>query len=367
MPKWGMSMTRGLVAGWRVEEGDSLEPGDEILDIETEKIVAVYESPCAGILRRRLVAAGETVAVGTPLGVVAGASVDDAELDAFVAGLGEGSPAETAAAAEAGEPVAETVEVNGRRWRHLMMGSGEGTPLVLLHGFGGGLDNWLFNQPALAAARRVCALDLPGHGASTKEVGAAKVDWIAAAVVEFLDAIGLEKAHFAGHSMGGAIALEIALNHGARADSLTLIASAGLGPEIDGDYIAAFLAARRRRELKPVLARLFADPGLLRREMIEGVLKYKRLDGVEAALAAVAEEFFEGGRQTCDFRGRIDRLSVPAQVIWGRGDRIIPVRHAEELSGALNCHVLDDAGHMVHMEKAGAVNKLIAEFLEGRG
>ena len=367
MPKWGMSMTRGLVVEWRVDEGDSLEAGDEILDIETEKIVGVYESPCAGILRRRLVAAGETVAVGTVLGVVADASVAEAELDAFVSKLGEDSPIAAEAAAETGAPSAEAVEVNGLPWRYLMMGSGGGTPLLLLHGFGGGLDTWLFNQPALAAARRVCALDLPGHGASTKEVGTAKVDWMAAAAVDFLDAVGLDRAHLAGHSMGGAIALEIALNHGARAASVTLIASAGLGPEIDGDYIAAFQAAGRRRELKPVLAKLFADPGLLRREMIDEVLKYKRLDGVAAALGAIAAGFFEGGRQACDFRGRMGQLPVPAQVVWGRGDRIIPVRHAEELSTTLSCHVLEDAGHMVHMEKAGAVNKLIADFLEGCG
>ena len=102
MPKWGMSMTRGLVVEWRVEEGDSLEAGDEILDIETEKIVGVYESPCAGILRRRLVAAGETVAVGTVLGVVADASVAEAELNAFVSELGEDSPIAAEAAAETG-------------------------------------------------------------------------------------------------------------------------------------------------------------------------------------------------------------------------------------------------------------------------
>ena len=367
MPKWGMSMTRGLVVEWRVEEGDALEAGDEILDIETEKIVAVYESPCAGILRRRLVAAGETVAVGTVLGIVADASVAEAELDAFVSEVGEDSQVAAEAEAQTRAPEAETVEVNGRRWRYLMTGSGEGTPLVLLHGFGGGLDNWLFNQPALAAARRVCAVDLPGHGASGKDVGAAGVDWMAAAVVEFLDAIGLDRAHFAGHSMGGAVALDIAFNHGARTASITLIASAGLGPEIDGEYIAAFLAARRRKELKPVLARLFADPGLLRRDMIDQVLKYRRLDGVEAALGAIAAGFFEGGRQACDFSDRVGRLPVPAQVIWGRGDRIIPVRHAERLSGTLACRVLEDAGHMVHMEKAGAVNKLITGFLQGIG
>ncbi len=367
MPKWGMSMTRGLVAGWRVEEGEAIEAGDEILDIETEKIVAVYESPCSGILRRRLVDAGETVAVGTPLGVVAEAPVADAELDAFVAELREDSPAAATAATESGGPVAETLEVGGRRWRYLMMDGGDGTPLVLLHGFGSDLNNWLFNQPALAAAQRVCALDLPGHGASSKEVGSAGVDWMAAAVVEFLDALGLEKAHFAGLSMGGAIALHLACNHSPRVASITLICSAGLGPEIDGDYIEAFLAARRRKELKPVLAKLFADPRLLRREMIDQVLKYKRLDGVEAALAAIAAGFFGEGRQTCDFSGRIGGLPVPAQVIWGRRDRIIPVRHAEALSAALSCHILDDAGHMVHMERAGAVNKLIAEFLQECG
>ena len=67
-------------------------------------------------------------------------------------------------------PATETVEVAGRAIRYLTRGEG-GTPVILIHGFGGDLNNWLFNHEALAAKRVVHALDLPGHGSSSKDVG----------------------------------------------------------------------------------------------------------------------------------------------------------------------------------------------------
>ena len=144
----------------------------------------------------------------------------------------------------------------------------------------------MFNQAALAERRRVIALDLPGHGASFKEVGAGSLASLAAAVVGLLDALGIERAHLAGHSLGGAVVLALALERPARAASLSLLAPAGLGPEINGAYIDGFIAAGRRKEMKAVLQMLFADPQAVGRDMVEEVLRYKRLDGVEAALEA---------------------------------------------------------------------------------
>ena len=121
----------------------------------------------------------------------------------------------------------------------------------MIHGFGGDLSNWLFNHEELAQERTVYALDLPGHGGSSKQVGSGtsrRVYDLIGAVHGF---VGLAKAHLVGHSMGGAVALEFALTHPDASPSLVLIASAGLGTEIDGEYINGFIAASRRKDLKP--------------------------------------------------------------------------------------------------------------------
>ena len=366
MPKWGLAMQEGMVAKWLVGEGAEIEAGDEILDIETSKIANVFESPVAGRLRRVVVGEGETVPVGALLGVVADPSVPDADLDTFVARFQEEFLAHAAEAGVAA-PEPETIEARGRRIRYLALGEGDGAPIVLIHGFGGDLNNWQFNQEALAAGRPTYALDLPGHGGSTKDLGAgdAEVGALARVVLDWMDAKGIAMAHLVGHSLGGAIALELALDHPDRVASVTAICSAGLGPDINKAYIDGFMAAGRRKQLQPVLEMLVADPALVSREMIEDVLKFKRLDGVEAALNRIINAAFAGGRQALQLSGRLGELTVPVQVIWGRQDQIIPVRHSDGLPARVRVHLFDDAGHMVHREKAAEVNQLIEAQVGG--
>jgi pyruvate dehydrogenase E2 component (dihydrolipoamide acetyltransferase) len=93
--------------------------------------------------------------------------------------------------------------------------------------------------------------------------------------------------------------------------------------------------------------------------MIEEVLRYKKLDGVPEALAALAEERFPGGRQRVALNDAVAALKLPVQIIWGREDRIIPVAHAEALASRLPVHILEQTAHLPHMEKAGEVNRLI--------
>ncbi|UEM23798.1 acetoin dehydrogenase dihydrolipoyllysine-residue acetyltransferase subunit [Skermanella mucosa] len=362
MPKWGLAMTEGAVTAWLVEEGATVREGDEILEIETTKITNVYESPVAGTLRRRTVEAGQTVPVGALLGVVADPGVPDADIDAFIARFQEEFAVEAAEAGEAAGPEPRFVEAGGRRLRYLVMGEGaEGAaPLVLIHGFGGDLNNWQFNQPALAEDRPVYALDLPGHGGSVKHGVEGGVPELAGAVRDFLDALGIRRAHLGGHSMGGAVALHLAAEEPSRVATVTLVCSAGLGEEVNLDYIEGFIAAERRKEMKSVLEMLFADPSLVSRDMIEELLKYKRLDGVGAALRSIADAAFAGGRQAHVLAGRLGQVTAPVQAVWGAADRIIPAAHAEAVGRR---HVLDGAGHMVHMEKAGEFNRLMSDFM----
>jgi pyruvate dehydrogenase E2 component (dihydrolipoamide acetyltransferase) len=364
MPKWGLSMTEGTLVNWTVDEGAEVQQGDGLVEVETEKINGTVEATASGVLLRRVAADGETVPVGGLLGVIGEASTPQEEVDAFVEAFqATFVPGEEEAE---GGPSTETVEVGGRTLRYLRVGEG-GEALILLHGFGGDLNNWLFNSQALGASRAVYALDLPGHGGTSKSVERGDLGEMAETLADFMDAVGVDGAHLVGHSMGGAVALSLALGQPDRVLSVTVIGSAGLGPEINEDYVQGFIAAKNRRELKPKIELLFAGGELVNRQMLDDVLKYKRLDGVDAALRAIADAQFPGGRQREVLAERLAESSVPLMAIWGRHDRIIPVSHAEALPAHARVEILEDQGHSPHMETAGEVNRLIEGFLSSRG
>ena len=97
IPKWGIEMQEGTIADWQVEEGIEVNKGDELIAIETEKIVNTLEAPASGILRRRLVMTGDTLKVGALIGVISGRDVPDTTIDKFIA---EFKPADAAFAFE---------------------------------------------------------------------------------------------------------------------------------------------------------------------------------------------------------------------------------------------------------------------------
>jgi pyruvate dehydrogenase E2 component (dihydrolipoamide acetyltransferase) len=361
MPKWGLSMTEGTLVRWLVEEGARLEPGMEVCDVETEKIANAIESNVSGTLRRKAAQEGDVVSVSGLLGVVADATVSDAEIETYIkdfqATFVPPSPED-----ESGGPAPQKIELAGRAVRYLKRGEG-GTPVVLIHGFGGDLNNWLFNHEPLSGKREVYALDLPGHGESSKQVGRGDVGEFAEVVAAFMDAVQISKAHLIGHSLGGAIAAATAISDPKRVASLTLIASAGLGEGINADYIEGFVAAKTRNELKPHLRQLFADEDLVTRQLIDDVLKYKRLDGVDEALRQIAGATFPGGRQSLVLRDRLGQLSVPLLVVWGSDDRIIESSQARGLPANARVEIIPGRGHMVQMEAATELNRMVDEFL----
>ena len=353
MPKWGLSMSEGILVDWLVDEGAEIAVGDEIMEVETDKIASAVEAADAGLLRRRVGEAGETYPVRALLGVLAPASVGDAEIDAFIEAY------EVPADEDEGEAEAqyEFVETAAGRLRYARRGD-DGPAVVLIHGFGGDLDNWLFNIDALAQQSRVYAFDLPGHGQSTKSLEDASLDGLSGALGAFLDALEIDSAHLVGHSMGAAVAANFACTSPARVDSLSLIGAAGLGTEINADYIDGFVAAESRRDLKPVLFHLFADSGLVNRSLVDDLLKYKRIDGVQEALQRLAASLFPGGVQQTVLAPRIDELGKATLVVWGAEDQVIPAAHAHNLAKA-TAEVIDGAGHMVQMEQASRVNDLL--------
>jgi pyruvate dehydrogenase E2 component (dihydrolipoamide acetyltransferase) len=117
MPKWGIEMTEGTITTWRVKEGDHLERGAEILDVETDKIVNAVEAPATGVLKRILAGEGEVRGVGAMIGVIAPEHASDSEvaqfIESFVAAVvsfeppGSSVPTESAAVIDDAEPQSE--------------------------------------------------------------------------------------------------------------------------------------------------------------------------------------------------------------------------------------------------------------------
>jgi pyruvate dehydrogenase E2 component (dihydrolipoamide acetyltransferase) len=366
MPKWGLSMQLGKITAWVVAEGDEVKVGDDLADIETEKITGTLESAAAGTVRRIVARVGEDVPVSGTIALIAPAEVSHDELDAAVlaarAVIEAGVPDDAV-----GAPELQTADVGGRKISYAGTGQ-DGDVVLLVHGYGGDRNSWLFLQEPLAARHRVYALDLPGHGTSAKDVGEGTLGVLADAVTGVLDALGAGRAHLVGHSMGGAVALAVAARDPARVASLTLIAPSGFGAEINAGYLRGFADAQTRRELKPVVGQLFADESLVTRQLVEDLLAYKRLDGVDEALHALLGTLLDGDAQREDSAAPLASVggAVPVTVVWGRADQVIPAAQAESVAGAVR-YVIDGAGHMPHMERPAEVQAAIEETIARAG
>jgi pyruvate dehydrogenase E2 component (dihydrolipoamide acetyltransferase) len=358
MPKWGLSMEEGTLTAWLVKEGDEIAKGQEIADIESTKIANAFESPKGGLVRRLAAKVGDTLPVGALLAVLAPASTPEAEIDAFVGGF---AVAEAADDQQGGGISEVRFAHRGRAVAYKVAGGHHvGIPVVLVHGFGGDSDNWLFNIEALAAGRPVYAIDLPGHGKSEKTIERGDVDELADAVVALMDEVGANRAHLVGHSLGAAAAFEALSRHPERVASIAGLAPAGLSDTVNGEFVDAFVAAEKRKDVRAALQKLFADPELVSAAMIEGVQKFKRLEGAQAALKTIAAAALPEGRQARSYRAVVDKRHAPTLVVWGTKDVILNPEAVHGLPEYVEIVRLDDVGHMPHMEAASRVNEALA-------
>ncbi len=267
--------------------------------------------------------------------------------------------------------------VEGHRVRY--WNEGAGPAIVLVHGLANSVITWRKNVEALSRNFRVIALDLPGHGLSDMPKVRFGLPEGAAFVASFLDELGVDRAHLVGNSMGGAVALELALARPERVASLTLADSAGLGREISlvlrlgslpllGEY-------GRRPTLKGVrnLVRwLVHDPNLVDEDELPLRLSYLKREGSAQALLRFLRTGVGlfGQRPGTRRDAMLTSLSVPTLIVWGAQDPLFPFRQAEEAARAIPgtaLHVFDACGHWPQYEHPGEFNRLLGEFVESVG
>ena len=358
LPKWGMDMEEGKIGEWLVSEGEQVTVGSEVLEIESEKVTNVLETIASGVLRRQLVSHGETYPVGTLLGVIADANVSDDSLSDFISGYEVNTDELLDIASPALELIDDMIEIDGQRLHYTSAGTGDNT-VILIHGFGGNLSSWGGLQMALAPSYRVISVELPGHGTSSKQIGGGTSQDFARLLLAVLDGLDIGDVHLIGHSLGGAISAQMAMINPARIKSLILISNYGLATKVNVDYIDEFIAAKRRKGVKLVLKKLFVDGSAVNSDMIEGVLRLKRLEGVEQALGTIADAI----RAEQVDEASIELPIVPTQIIIGKTDTIIEFDDAL-LANIGNIALIDNAAHMPQLEQAAQTEALIKNFLE---
>lgn len=427
VPRWGVTMEKATIAAWLVKEDEPVVKGQDLVELETEKIVNVVQAPADGVLRCILVPKGETAPVGALLGVISEAG-EAFDLDALrgagpqvqAAGPGErqqreGRPAEknqrgrvraspparrlaeehgldlavlegtgpegsvsrddvertiataVARSFEEGDKTAEGVAL------HYVSVGGEGTglktssiPVVLVHGIAGSTLLWQANLSAIGARHKVFAVDLPGHGRSGTPGGRYDIGLFTRSLLGFLDACGLEKVVLAGHSLGGHVCLKLALERPERVAKLVLIDSGGLGPEIDVGFLKPLLSGITREATETMLRGLFANPAMVNRSMVDATFEALSRPGTWEAVRSAVESAVPRGIQVESLAERLSELRVPVLIAWGGKDGVIPLARGREAYSSIpgsELWIAENAGHCPQIEAASEFNDRLLKFI----
>ena len=308
-------------------------------------------------------------------------------MDAFRAGrleirgslhVGVGFLAATNGSQEPGRLEFEMVRTRGfGQVSVLSAGTGPET-IFCLHGLGGTKASFLPTVSALADSYRVVAMDLPGFGESDKPIGAPyDAPWFARSVFDTMDALGIERAHIAGNSMGGRVAIEAGLMDRDRTAGLLLLSPA--------------LAWLRARPWAPVLRALRPELGLIQpapRPVVEAMVRrlvpaanggwtaagvdeflraYLSGRGRAAFYAAARNIYLDEPHGENGFWTRLETLECDSLFVWGRKDTLVPIGFMKHVEKALpNArHVELDCGHVPQVEKPRETHTAIRKFLAG--
>lgn len=264
------------------------------------------------------------------------------------------------------------LDARGCRLRYLV--AGEGDPLVLVHGLGGAAANWLALAPLLLPGRRLIVPELPGHGGSSPLPAAPSLSPYADRLGLLLDHEGAAPAAVVGHSLGGAVALRLALRRPEAVSALVLAAAAGISSATRSARYALTITGilKPGRKIAPhrgrvarsaLLKRLVfgrwgaSDPAALPPQLVEALLAgpARHTDTVSAAKALVRD----------DLRHELERVRCPVLVLWGARDNQLPVDDAFDYARRLRAplRVIADCGHLLIVERPAGCADAITGFL----
>jgi pimeloyl-ACP methyl ester carboxylesterase len=270
-----------------------------------------------------------------------------------------------------GGTVQKSVTVEGRAWPYLEGGDPAKPTLLLVHGFSGDKDNWSFLAPYLTRDYHVVAPDLPGFGENERNPALAyDIAAQTARLKAFVDALGLERPHIAGNSMGGWIALRYALDYPDALASLILLDNAGVNGTNESDlqkqaanedYNPLVLASLEDadRLVAMVVHKPPYVPQRLKPVLYADALRYR--DQLDAAFWVIATEMRDH-----PLNDRLGEVKVPTLIIWGRHDRLIDVSCVAELERGIagsRSHVFEHVGHVPMVEDPKATAAVMREFL----
>ncbi|HVU03854.1 MAG TPA: alpha/beta fold hydrolase [Polyangiaceae bacterium] len=272
----------------------------------------------------------------------------------------------------------------GRAYAHgidtFYLEAGHGDPVILLHGLGSTNSGMLPTLDDLGRSYRVISPDIPGFGDSSKPIRPYHAGFFASWLLAFLDELGIERAHLVGNSMGGRIALEVALRAPARVDRLALLSPAvamkkrrlfvPLARALRPEFALVPLPALRAH-VTLVTKALFADPSRIDVSWHEAAADeflriFSSARGRIAFLSALREIYLDDPSGPRGFWPRLETLSRPALFLWGDRDVLVPAkfaRHVERAVPHARSIVLPDCGHVPHFEHPARTHRLIRDFL----
>lgn len=241
---------------------------------------------------------------------------------------------------------------------HLRRG-GAGRPMLFLHG-AGGVPGWIPAFEALSDSFDLLVPDHPGYGLSDGPGWLDDMNDLAMFYLDFLDGLGLEDVHLVGNSLGGWLAMEIAVRNAARLRSLTLVGAAGI--RIKGKPIADIFM----KDPDDLVRELYVDQGfadrILGAEPTEEQVDVQLRNRVTTARLGWQPRLFNPA-----LRKWLHRIALPTHVIWGDTDRIIDPAYARELAGLIagsEVTVIERAGHLPHVERPEPFVESLTGFLE---
>ncbi len=279
------------------------------------------------------------------------------------------------------DPQDQFIQVGNIRTRYWQLGRGAST-VVLLHGIGCSVEEWNGNAQTLAEQHRVLVLDILGFGLTDKPAGETyTMQRLGRFILDFMSALGVERAHLAGHSMGGRLALECALQAPPRVRSLLLVAPAGIGRKCLMNFriaslpgLGELLTRPSRFGLKSLWRLAVHDPRWVTAPFVQARYQLACQPGAQAAFLKTLRGFVGLGGFPNDqievLQAALPGISVPVQVVWGRQDKLLPVGHAAILAQRLPQVVVTEyeaCGHLPQLEHAQRFNAQALAFLARQG